>query len=97
MQSNPNVTVVGEQIRVNTPQNPSHRNVDILIRRNRDGKLLAVEVKTGGAVRDPSQLAKDAEIATGQGTTFSGRRARRAGFPNGTPTGPIDTVESRPF
>ena len=42
-------------------------------------------------------IVKDAEIAIDQGTTFSGRRARGAGFPNGTPTGPINTVESRPF
>jgi predicted RecB family endonuclease len=91
------VTVKGTQIRINTPQNPSHRNVDILIERNRDGKRFAIEVKTGNAARDSSQLAKDSEIATGKGTNFSGRRARAAGFANGTPTGPIDTVESRPF
>jgi RHS repeat-associated protein len=95
LQRNPNVEVVGTQMKVKTPQNPDHRDMDILIK-DKNGDLLHIEVKTGNATRNTSQVAKDTEIAQGQGTTFYGRNARAAGFPNGTPTGPIPTIVSRP-
>ena len=87
---------MGDQIRINTPENASHRNVDILIKNKETGELRNLEVKTGGATRDARQVAKDQEIARGQGTTFSGKRANEAGFDNGTPTGPIPTYVVRP-
>ena len=65
----------------------SHRVTDFLVRGKNTGKLRIIEVKTGGGTRNPSQLAKDALIADPtSATTFSGRRARAAGFPNGTHT-----------
>jgi Pretoxin HINT domain len=91
-----NVRVVGTQVRVRTPGNPNSRIIDILIERNRDGVRTAIEVKTGNAVRNSSQIAKDAELATGVGTTFYGRAARNAGI-DGQATGAIRTVVSRPF
>ncbi|MDB9440212.1 hypothetical protein PN497_02285 [Sphaerospermopsis kisseleviana CS-549] len=96
LNNHPKWEVVGEQIRINTPENASHRNVDIVIRNKETGELRNLEVKTGGATRDARQVAKDQEIARGQGTTFSGKRANDAGFANGTPTGPIPTYVVRP-
>jgi hypothetical protein len=88
------VDLVGEQIRIDTPGAGSHRYVDFLVRGKETGILRIIEVKTGGATRDAAQLAKDALIADPLApTTFSGRAARAAGFPNGTPTGPIRTFE----
>jgi hypothetical protein len=88
------VELVGEQIRINTPGTGSLRYVDFLVRGKETGILRIIEVKTGGATRDAAQLAKDALIADPLApTTFSGRAARAAGFPNGTPTGPIRTFE----
>jgi hypothetical protein len=88
------VDLVGEQIRVNTPGVGSHRVTDFLVRGKNTGQLRIIEIKTGGATRDAVQLAKDKLIADPfSPTTFSGRRANAAGFPNGTPTGPIRTFE----
>lgn len=88
------VDLVGEQVRINTPGVGSHRVTDFLVRGKNTGKLRIIEVKTGGATRNSSQLAKDSLIADpASATAFSGRRARAAGFPNGTPTGGIKTYE----
>ena len=88
------VDLVGEQMRINTPGVGSHRVTDFLVRGKNTGQLRIIEVKTGGATRDAVQLAKDKLIANPLSpTTFSGRRANAAGFPNGTPTGPIRTYE----
>ncbi len=43
------------------------RYVDILIKNNKTGKVVAIEVKSGGAVRSKAQLAKDKIIADGKG------------------------------
>jgi hypothetical protein len=65
-----------------------------MVRSKRTGRLSIIEVKTGGATRDAVQLAKDGLIADPKvATTYFGRNARAAGFPNGTPTGPIRTFE----
>jgi hypothetical protein len=88
------VDLVGEQIRINTPGVGSHRVVDFLVRGKNTGQLRIIEVKTGGATRDALQIAKDRLIADpASPTTFSGRRANAAGYPDGTPTGPIRTFE----
>ena len=86
--------LVGEQIKVRTPGEGGHRITDFVVRSKRTGRLSIIEVKTGNATRDRVQLAKDAEIANPlDPTTFFGRRARAAAFPNNTPTGPIGTFE----
>jgi hypothetical protein len=80
---NPRLEVVGEQIRVRTPGEGSYRITDFLVRGRKSGRLRIIEVKTGGAYRSTSQLAKDALIADPfSATTFFGRRARAAGFPS---------------
>ena len=86
--------LVGEQIRITTPGVGSYRVTDFMVRSRQTGRLSVIEVKTGGATRDPAQLAKDALIADPLvPTTFTGSRAAAAGFPSGTPTGPIRTFE----
>lgn len=88
------VDLVGEQVGVRIPGVGSYRVTDFLVRGKKTGQLRIIEVKTGGATRDATQLAKDALIADPLApTTFIGRRARAAGFPSGTPTGPIRTFE----
>lgn len=88
------IDIVGEQIRINTPGVGSHRVTDFLVRGKKTGKLRIIEVKTGKATRSSSQLEKDSLIADQtSATTFSGRRARAAGLPNGAPTGGIKTSE----
>ncbi|WP_281912974.1 RHS repeat-associated core domain-containing protein, partial [Pseudomonas lactis] len=65
--NNPNVTVLGTQVYIRTPGAGRGRYVDILIRNNKTGKIVAVEVKSGGAVRSKAQLAKDKIITDGKG------------------------------
>ncbi|MBD9456397.1 RHS domain-containing protein [Pseudomonas sp. PDM05] len=65
--NNPNVTVLGTQVYVKTPGAGRGRYVDILIRNNKSGKVVSVEVKSGGAVRSNAQLAKDKVISDGEG------------------------------
>ena len=92
--NNNSVELIGEQVRIRTPGIGSFRVTDFLVRGKNTGQLRIIEVKTGGATRNASQLGKDALIANPQGaTTFFGRRARGAGFSNGTPTGPVRTFE----
>ena len=64
---NPNVTVLGTQVYVKTPSAGRGRYVDILIKNNKTGKIVAIEVKSGGAIRSKAQLAKDKIIADGKG------------------------------
>jgi hypothetical protein len=98
LQGNKNVTVLGTQIRVRTPDNPSFRVTDILVQNNRTGKLFMVDVKSGGAVISTSQAAKDNLIALGgtaaNPTVFFGRQAALAGLQN-QPTGSIPTFVAR--
>jgi RHS repeat-associated protein len=86
--------LVGEQIRLTTPGVGSYRVTDFMVQSRQTGRRSIIEVKTGGATRDATQLAKDALIADPLApTTFTGSRAADAGFPSGTPTGPIRTFE----
>jgi RHS repeat-associated protein len=57
--------IVAQRVSVRTSQ--GRRVIDILVT-DKQGNLLAVEVKSGNAVRSASQLAKDAEIADVGGT-----------------------------
>jgi len=68
----------------------------VLVRRKRDGKVFNVEVKTGKAKRKRSQVAKDKEMAKGETTTYTGKRAEERKLDTDRPTGPIETVEARP-
>jgi RHS repeat-associated protein len=89
-----NLELLGEQIRIATPGVGTCRITDFMVRSRKSGKLGIIEVKTGEATRDATQLAKDALIADPLAPTlFVGRRAVAAGFPSGTPTGPIRTFE----
>ncbi|WP_154898292.1 Hint domain-containing protein [Gimesia maris] len=86
--------LVGEQIRVSTPGVGAYRVTDFLVRSKKTGRLRAIEVKSGGATRDATQLTKDALIANPlTKTMFTRRRARASGFPRNTPTGSIRTFE----
>jgi RHS repeat-associated protein len=71
--NNPDVTVLGQQVYVKTPGLGRGRYVDILIQNNRSGKIVAVEVKSGGATRSAAQLEKDGLISSGGG--FFGKKA----------------------
>ena len=59
--------MLGTQVYVKTPGAGRGRYVDILIKNNKTGKVVAIEVKSGGAVRSKAQLAKDKIIADGKG------------------------------
>lgn len=63
--------ILGQQVGVQTSQ--GLRKVDVLTQ-DAVGKLGNVEVKSGEAVRNASQVAKDNEIAT-QGGTYVGKNA----------------------
>ena len=56
-----------------------------------------MEVKTGAAARDKTQLSKDAEISLGGGTsgntTWGSKKLEPYGIGKGTNTGPIRTIE----
>jgi len=75
--NNPNVTVLGRQVYVKTPGAGRGRYVDILIKNNKTGKVVAVEVKSGGAIRSKAQLAKDKIIADGKGIFGSSGKSTR--------------------
>ncbi len=64
-------TILGSQVTIRTSQ--GNRVVDHLIR-TPDGRIVAVEVKSGGAVRDATQIAKDNAIAT-EGGVIVGKNA----------------------
>ena len=82
--------VVGSQVSMRTSQ--GIRVIDHLI--EADGSYVAVEVKTGNAVRNAAQLAKDAEMGT-QGATVVGKNAPAA--LRGLRIESLPTVEIRPF
>lgn len=68
MSANKNVEVLGRQVYIKLPGFGRGRFVDILIR-NKTGQLIAVEIKSGGATRNASQIAKNKVIASGRGTS----------------------------
>ncbi|NPU90849.1 MAG: hypothetical protein HPY82_02970 [Gammaproteobacteria bacterium] len=63
--------ILGSQVSVRTSE--GRRVVDHLVQ-TPDGRIVAVEVKSGGAVRDSAQLAKDNAMAT-QGGVVVGKNA----------------------
>jgi hypothetical protein len=63
--------ILGSQVRAETSDGV--RIIDHLVE-DAGGGVRAVEVKTGNAVRSPSQTAKDAAMAT-EGATITGRNA----------------------
>ena len=65
--TNPNVVVLQEQVFIRTPGLGRGRYADILIQNKQTGKFINVEVKSGGAVRSSTQIAKDKLINSGQG------------------------------
>ncbi|HWO25766.1 MAG TPA: hypothetical protein VNO30_43820, partial [Kofleriaceae bacterium] len=66
-------TILGSQVSVRTSL--GLRRIDHLIQ-TPGGQILAVEVKSGNAVRSAAQLAKDAALAS-EGGVLVGRNARR--------------------
>ena len=65
-------TVLGEQVTVKTPE--THRRIDVLIQDGNTGQIRAIEVKSGSAMRNSSQLAKDAAMENA-GATIIGKNA----------------------
>lgn len=64
-------TILGSQVAVRTSK--GLRYIDHLIR-TPSGEIVAVEVKSGGAIRSATQLAKDSALAT-EGGTIIGKNA----------------------
>jgi RHS repeat-associated protein len=65
---------IDNEVRINTPKCGSYRQADILVYDRKAKKVVAIEVKTGEATRDKMQIARDAEIASGQGTTWKSKK-----------------------
>jgi Holliday junction resolvase-like predicted endonuclease len=67
-------TILGSQVTVRT--SAARRVIDHLVQLS-DGTIVAIEVKSGHAVRTASQIAKDTAMAT-EGGTIVGRNAPAA-------------------
>ena len=80
-------TILGSQVGVRTSE--GLRYIDHLIQ-TPGGDIIAIEVKSGGAVRGASQIIKDESLAA-QGGTFTGRNATNPVFQNLTGQ-PIPTI-----
>lgn len=87
LSANPNVTVLGTQVYIKIPGVGRGRDVNILIQNNKTGKIIGVEVKSGGAVRSSTQLAKDKVFTSGGG--IFGKNAPTD--MNGNPLAGLDT------
>jgi RHS repeat-associated protein len=88
--------VLDTEVRINTPNSPNYRVADIVVLDKKTNKIHIIEVKTGGATRDVGQLAKDADIAIGNGTTWGSKKADNfgiSGVSKGSQTGAITTIE----
>ncbi|WP_429615584.1 RHS repeat-associated core domain-containing protein [Treponema pedis] len=88
--------VLGREVRINTPNSPHYRVADIVVLDKKTNKIHIIEVKTGGATRNASQLAKDIDISKGNGTTWGSKKADDFGIigvSKGSPTGSIQTTE----
>jgi RHS repeat-associated protein len=82
-------TILGSQVAVRTSE--GIRYIDHLIQ-TPTGEIIAVEVKSGGAVRSASQMAKDAALSTEGGVLTGG------GLPAGFSKGDrliVNTIERR--
>ena len=64
--------VLGSQVNVKTPL--TNRRVDHLIRDGKTGEVRAIEVKSGGATKTPTQVLKDAAMES-KGGTITGKNA----------------------
>jgi hypothetical protein len=62
---NPDVVVLGRQVYIKTPGVGRGRYADILIQNKKTGKIINVEVKSGGAKRSSAQVFKDKVINSG--------------------------------
>ena len=96
LQESKRFDVLGTEVRINTPNSPHYRVADIVVLDKKTNKIHIIEVKTGGATRDASQLAKDMEISKGNGTTWGSRKADKfgiTGVSKGNATGSIQTIE----
>ena len=96
LQKSKRFDVLGTEVRINTPNTPHYRVADIVVLDKKTNKIHIIEVKTGGATRDASQLAKDMEISKGNGTTWGSRKADKfgiTGVSKGNATGSIQTIE----
>jgi RHS repeat-associated protein len=83
--------IVGKQVRVMT--SAGERVVDYIV--ERAGEYTAIEVKSGGAVRDAGQLAKDAAMASEGGLVKNAAGGVRTELTGQTMK--LKTVEVRPF
>lgn len=79
--------ILGEQVSVMT--SAGRRVVDFVV--EKDGEMLAIEVKTGDAVRSARQLAKDAAMES------EGARVGASGGALAGQTLKLRTIEMRPF
>ena len=79
--------IIGEQVSVMT--SAGRRVVDFVVEKG--GETLAIEVKTGDAVRSASQLAKDAAMES------EGGRVGASGGALAGQTLKVKTIETRPF
>ena len=64
---NSDVIVLGRQVYIQTPGIGRGRYSDVLIQSKKTGKIINVEIKSGGAVRSTSQIKKDILINSGGG------------------------------
>ena len=64
---NSDVIVLGRQVYIKTPGIGRGRYSDVLIQSKKTGKIINVEIKSGGAVRSTSQIKKDILINSGGG------------------------------
>ena len=96
LQKSKRFDVLGTEVRINTPNTPHYRVADIVVLDKKTNKIHIIEVKTGGATRYASQLAKDIDISKGNGTTWGSKKADDfgiAGVSKGSATGSIQTIE----
>ena len=91
--------LINTEVRIKTPATGNWRQADIVVRDRKTGEILQIETKTGNAARNPTQIARDKEIASGNGTTWGSKRIEGqigqppSGIKKGDPTGPIRTIE----
>ena len=91
--------LIATEVRIYTPSYGGFRKGDIIIRDNKTGEIIHIETKTGGASRKASQIARDAEIAKGVGTTWGSKRIEttrngsKTSINKGDLTGSIRTIE----
>jgi RHS repeat-associated protein len=91
--NNPNVKVLGTQIYARTKS--GNRIIDILFVNNKTGKMIALEIKSGGARYAGRQVIKDGEIAAGN-AVLHGHQATIANVANQGTSGVITSLKRVP-